>query len=90
MARKCFLSGKRPRVVNTVARYGPKDKRKCVKRTKRRQLPNLQTVRVYDETTGVYRRRRVSARMMRTLDKKGLIARAPKRVVDTEAEEEQS
>lgn len=90
MARKCYLSDKRPRVVNSVSRYGPKEKRKCVKRTKRRQLPNLQTVRVYDETTGVYRRRRVSVRMIRTLDKKGLLARAPKPVVNTEAEEEQS
>ena len=82
MARKCFLSGKRPRVINNVSSSD--------NRTKRRQLPNLQTVRVYDETTGVYRRRRVSVRMMRTLDKKGLIARAPKQVVDTEAEEELS
>ena len=82
MARKCYLSGKRPRVINSVSAAD--------NRTKRRQLPNLQIVRVYDEKTGVYRRRRVSARMMRTLDKKGLLARAPKRIVDTEAEEEQS
>ncbi len=82
MARKCYLSGKRPRVINNV----PRSK----KRTKRRQLPNLQIVRVYDEKTGVYRRRRVSVRMMRTLDKKGLLAREPKRVVDTETEEELS
>ena len=70
MARKCFLSGKGPKVVNNVSHAHNK--------TKRRQLPNLQVVRVYDPETGVYRRRRVSARMMRTLDKKGLLARAPR------------
>ena len=70
MARKCYLSGKRPRVIN--------HRSAADNRTKRRQLPNLQTVRVKDEKTGVYRRRRVSARMMRTLDKKGQLARAPR------------
>lgn len=70
MARRCYLSGKRPKVINNVSHAN--------NRTKKRQLPNLQVVRVFDEATGQYRRRRVSARMMRTLDKKGLLARAPR------------
>ncbi|GIX06485.1 MAG: 50S ribosomal protein L28 [Candidatus Poribacteria bacterium] len=69
MARRCFLSGKGPKVVNNVSHAN--------NRTKRRQFPNLQTVRVYDPETGTYRRRRVSVRMMRTLDKKGLLMRVP-------------
>lgn len=70
MARKCYISGKGPKVVNNVSHAN--------NRTKRRQLPNLQVIRVYDEETGTYRRRRVSARMIRTLDKQGSLARAPR------------
>lgn len=69
MARKCYLSGKGPKVINNVSHAN--------NRTKKRQLPNLQVVRIYDPETGHYRRRRVSARMMRTLDKQGLLVRAP-------------
>lgn len=70
MARRCYVSGKRPKVINNLSHAN--------NRTKKRQLPNLQIVRVFDEVTGQYRRRRVSARAMRTLDKKGLLARAPR------------
>jgi large subunit ribosomal protein L28 len=70
MARKCYISGKGPKVINNVSHAN--------NRTKRRQLPNLQVIRVYDEETGTYRRRRVTARMIRTLDKQGVLARAPR------------
>ena len=70
MARRCYLTGRGPKVINNVSHAN--------NRTKKRQLPNLQVVRVYDEVTGTYRRRRVSARAMRTLDKQGLLARAPR------------
>ena len=70
MARKCYISGKGPKVINNVSHAN--------NRTKRRQLPNLQVIRVYDEKSGTFRRRRVSARMIRTLDKQGALARAPR------------
>ena len=76
MARKCYLSGKGPKVINNVSHANNK--------TKKRQLPNLQIVRIYDEETGTYRRRRVSARMLRTLDKQGALVRAPKTQVEEE------
>ena len=41
MARRCYLSGKGPKVVNNVSHAN--------NRTKRRQLPNLQVVRVDPE-----------------------------------------
>lgn len=70
MARRCYLSGKRSKTINNVSHAN--------NRTKKRQLPNLQVVRILDEETGHYRRRRVSTRMMRTLDKQGFVARAPR------------
>ncbi len=70
MARKCYISGKGPKVINNVSHAN--------NRTKRRQLPNLQVIRIYDEKTGTFRRRRVSARTIRTLDKQGALARAPR------------
>ncbi|MBM3215842.1 50S ribosomal protein L28 [Candidatus Poribacteria bacterium] len=76
MARRCYMSGKGPKVINNVSHAN--------NRTKRRQLPNLQPVRVYDPETGQYRRRRVAARVIRTLDKQGLLARAPR--VDSEGD----
>ena len=70
MARKCYISGVGPKVVNNVSHAS--------NRTKRRQLPNLQVIRIYDEETGTYRRRRVSARTIRTMDKQGVLMRAPR------------
>lgn len=70
MARRCYLSGKGSKTINNVSHAN--------NRTKKRQLPNLQVIRVYDEETGHYRRRRVSTRMMRTLDKQGLTSRTPR------------
>jgi len=80
MARKCYLTGKGPKVINNVSHAN--------NRTKKRQLPNLQVVRIFDPETGTYRRRRVSARAMRTLDKHGIVARAPRLVVEDEEAEE--
>lgn len=78
MSRRCFLTGKGPKVINNVSHAN--------NRTKKRQLPNLQVVRIFDPETGTYRRRRVSARAMRTLNKHGLVSRAP-RSVAVEGEE---
>jgi large subunit ribosomal protein L28 len=70
MSRKCYISGTGPKVINNVSHAN--------NRTKRRQLPNLQVIRIYDEKSGTFRRRRVTARMIRTLDKQGALARAPR------------
>ena len=78
MSRKCFLTGKGPKVINNVSHAN--------NRTKKRQLPNLQVIRVFDPESGTYRRRRVTTRAMRTLDRHGLIARAP-RIVAQEDDE---
>ena len=78
MARRCYLTGKGPKVINNVSHAN--------NRTRKRQLPNLQVVRIYDPETGTYRRRRVSARAMRTLNKHGLVARAPRAVAVEEDE----
>ena len=64
MARKCMLTGKRPNVANRVSHSHRK--------TKRRQLPNLQLRRVWWEEGNCYVRLKISTRAMRTIDKKGL------------------
>ena len=65
MARKCKLTGKRPLVGNLVSHAN--------NRTKRRQLPNLQTKRLYVDELGRSVRVRLSARALRTVSKKGLV-----------------
>lgn len=64
MARRCMLTGKRPNVANKVSHSHRK--------TKRRQLPNLQYRRVWWEEGNCYVRLKISTRAMRTIDKKGL------------------
>jgi len=69
MSRVCQYSGKKPQVGRKVVRRG-KAKReggigqKVTGITKRRWLPNLQTIRVVDEN-GSVRRIRVSARYIK-------------------------
>ncbi len=65
MSRKCKLSGKKPLVGNNVSF--------SQKKTKRRQLPNLQNKRVYVPELDRTVRIRMSTRAMRTIDKIGLM-----------------
>lgn len=61
MSRVCQLTGARPRSGHNISHSNRK--------TKRRFLPNLVTKTVYDESTGVPVRLRVTARALRTLAK---------------------
>lgn len=64
MSRRCDLTGKRPNVANKVSHSNIK--------TKKRQLPNLQTRRVWWEEEGRYVTLKLSTRALRTLNKKTL------------------
>ena len=64
MARKCTFTGKRPNVANKVSHSNRK--------SKKRQLPNLQTRRLWWAEGGRWVRVKLSTRAMRTIDKKGL------------------
>jgi large subunit ribosomal protein L28 len=65
MSRKCKLTGKRPRIANLVSHAN--------NRTKRRQIPNLQTKRLYVDELGRSVRVRLSAGALRTVSRKGLM-----------------
>ncbi|MFU8802997.1 MAG: 50S ribosomal protein L28 [Bradymonadaceae bacterium] len=65
MARKCKLSGKKPLVGNRVSHANNK--------TKMRQLPNLQSKRIYIPEEDRWVRVRLTARALRTVSKKGLL-----------------
>jgi large subunit ribosomal protein L28 len=65
MSRKCKLTGKRPLVGNLVSHAN--------NRTKRRQIPNLQRKRLFVQELGRSVRVRLSARALRTVNRKGLI-----------------
>ncbi|NJN96720.1 MAG: 50S ribosomal protein L28 [Anaerolineales bacterium] len=66
MSRKCQLSGKKPLSGHRVSHAQNK--------TKRRWLPNVQDKRIYVPELGRMVKLRVSARALRTLNKKGLTA----------------
>ncbi len=66
MSRKCQLSGKKPLSGHYVSHAQNK--------TKRRWLPNVQDKRIYVPELGRMVKLRVSARALRTLNKKGLMA----------------
>jgi large subunit ribosomal protein L28 len=66
MARRCSLTGKKPLVGNRVSHSNRK--------SKRRQLPNIQDKRIYVPEVGRTVRIRLSTRALRTIDKKGLMA----------------
>ena len=74
MARKCIFTGKRPNVANKVSHSNRK--------SKKRQLPNLQARRVWWEEGGRWVNLRLSTRAMRTIDKKGLAVFANESGVD--------
>ncbi|MBL0721790.1 MAG: 50S ribosomal protein L28 [Sulfurovum sp.] len=61
MARKCYISGKGPLVGNNVSHANNK--------TKRRQLPNLRSVKITLDD-GTVKRVRVAASELRTIKKK--------------------
>ena len=66
MSRRCCITGKRPLVGNRVSH--------AKNRTKMRQLPNLQRKRIWLTEEGRWVRLRVTARGLRTIEKKGLRA----------------
>lgn len=66
MARKCIFTGKRPNVANKVSHSNRK--------SKKRQLPNLQSRRLWWPEGDCFVRVKLSTRALRTIDKKGLQA----------------
>lgn len=66
MSRKCDITGKRPLVGNNVSHAHNK--------TKKRQLPNLQTKRIYVPELSKSIRIKVSTSALRSIDKMGLTA----------------
>lgn len=64
MSRKCDISGTKPIYGNTVSHSH--------KKSRTRWLPNVQKKRFFDEVTGQWVTLKVTTRVMRTIDKKGL------------------
>ena len=65
MSRVCKITGKRPLVANNVS--------KSKRRTKRRQLPNLQSKKVFIPELGRSVRIKLSTKALKTIDKQGLL-----------------
>ena len=65
MSKVCAITGKRPRVANNVSKANNK--------TKRRQLPNLQSKRVFVPELGKSVRLKLSVKALKTIDKHGLL-----------------
>jgi len=66
MANVCELTGKRPVTGNNVSHSN--------KKTKRRFMPNLQKKRIYIPEEDRYVTMKITAKALKTLDKKGLKA----------------
>ena len=66
MSRKCDITGKRPLSGNNVSHAHNK--------TRKRQLPNLQTKRIFVPELGRSIRIKVSTSALRSIDKMGLRA----------------
>ncbi len=66
MAKVCQICGKGPVTGNNVSHAHNK--------TKRRQLPNLQSKRLFVRELNRWVRVRVSTRAIKSIDKKGLLA----------------
>jgi large subunit ribosomal protein L28 len=64
MAKVCQLTGKRTQVGNNVSHANNK--------TKRKFFPNLHTKKFFLESEGVWVQLKVSAKAIRTINKKGL------------------
>ena len=65
MSKVCKITGKRPRVANHVSKANNK--------TKRRQLPNLQSKRIFVPELGKNVRIKLSVKALKTIDKLGLV-----------------
>jgi len=65
MARKCLISGKGPLVGNNVSHANNK--------SKRRQLPNLQTKRIFVSELNRFVRVKISTRALKTVNQQGLL-----------------
>ena len=65
MSRICKITGKRPLVGNNVSKSNHK--------TKRRQLPNLQSKRIFVPELGKNVRIKLSVKALKTIDKYGLL-----------------
>ena len=65
MARVCKITGKRPLVGNNVS--------KSNRKTKRRQIPNLQSKRIYVPELGKFIQLKVSVTALKTIDRLGLM-----------------
>lgn len=74
MARKCVFTGKKPNVGYKVSHSNRK--------SKKRQLPNIQAKRLWWDEGNRFVRIKVSTRALRTIDKKGLQAFADEAGVD--------
>ncbi len=64
MAKKCIITGKRPRTGNNVSHANNK--------TKRRFLPNLQVHRFWVEEEKRFVKLRLSTKALKTIDKNGI------------------
>ncbi|MEW5791237.1 MAG: 50S ribosomal protein L28 [Pseudomonadota bacterium] len=64
MAKVCLVTGKKPMSGNNVSHANNK--------TRRRFLPNLQSRRFWVESENRWVRLRLSARAVKTIDKKGI------------------
>ena len=74
MARKCVFTDKKPLVNNNVSHAHNK--------TKKVQLPNIQTKRIFVPELGRFVRIHLSTRALRTVSKLGLIAYCEKQNID--------
>lgn len=63
MSRECMVTGKKPMSGNNVSHAQNK--------TKRRFMPNLQSVRLYSEALGKFFKLRVSTNGIRTIEHNG-------------------
>ena len=66
MSKICAITGKKPMVGNNVSRSN--------KKTKRKFYPNLQTKKFFVPESGDYITLKVSAKALRTINKKGISA----------------
>ena len=74
MARRCEITGKKPLTGNLVSH--------SMRHTKHRQLPNLQTKRIWVPEEGRFVKMKVSARALKAMSLNGVaqtIAKAKKR-----------
>ena len=65
MSKVCKITGKRPKVGNNVSKANNK--------TKRRQLPNLQTKKVFVPELNKFVQLKISTTALKTIDKYGLL-----------------